>query len=699
MKTLNKAVTMLLAVLAIGSANAATITVVEYYHSGLNHYFSTADAAEIVFMDKAPGWTRSGQSFGVWPTASDGPAGVVPACFYTAPSISATLRLYTVDPGECDALSKFDFTVYRGQPFYAVQPVNGTCPGNLQPVYRGFKSNNPDFNFRYANNLASYQDAADRGWPANGVVMCVAGVSNARKADIYRLLRQATFGATDALVSKVDQMGIAPWVDEQLNAPKSSYPDLPYVPLQPLANCDPQGKPNTDPAVICARDNYTLFPVQTRFLQNALNGEDQLRQRVAFALSQILVTSGTEINHAYGMARYQQIMLDRAFGNYRDLLYDMTLSPVMGRYLDMANSNKPDPARGITANENFARENLQLFTTGLHKLNLDGTVQKDAQGVPIPTYPQSVIEEYARVFTGWTYVSVDGSTARRNNPPNYLSPMVPVESNHDTGSKVLLDGYVQPAGRSAAQDLNDAIDLAFRHPNVGPFICKQLIQKLVGGSPSPAYVARVATVFNNNGGGVRGDLKAVTRAILLDPEARGEIKMTSTYGHLIEPVLLATNLLRGLNGRSDGVYVSRQLSGMGQNLFYSPSVFNYYPPDKVLPTTGSTAPEFAILNSATVFNRANFINNLVMGNGVAADATVTGAIGTFIDWTAFQALANDPPGLVDKLAWTFTAGSLSDSARQIIVSAVGAVSASDSLTRAKTAAYLVLNASQTQVER
>lgn len=703
MKTLRSAVAAVLALMALalatGQSQAATTTVVEYYHAGLNHYFSTADAAEIAFMDSAPGWARSGQGFSVWPTASDAPAGAVPACFYTAPTINATLRVYSVDQAECDFLSTFDMAVYRGQPFYAMRPVNGECASTLQPVYRGFKNANFDFNFRYTNNLASYQDTADRGWPANGAVMCVPGMSNARKADIHRLLRQATFGATDEQVSRVDMLGIPAWVEEQLNAPKSSYPDLPHVPLQALADCDPQGKPPTDPAVICARDNYTLFPVQTRFLQNAFTGQDQLRQRVAFALSQILVTSGTEVNHAYGMARYQQMMLDHAFGNYRNLLQAMTLSPVMGRYLDMANSNKPDPARGISANENFARENLQLFTIGLYELNIDGTYKRAAQGALIPTYTQTTVENFARVFTGWTYPTVDGSQAVRNNQPNYVSPMVAVENNHDTASKTLLNGAVLPAGQTALKDLNDAIDNIFNHANVAPFISKQLIQKLVGGSPSPAYVARVAAVFNNNGAGVRGDLKSVTSAILLDPEARGDIKMAANYGHLLEPTLLVTNLMRGLNGRSDGVYISRQLGGMSQNLFTSPSVFNYYPPDKALPATGSTAPEFAILNSTTVFNRANFISNVVMGNAIAADTTVVGAIGTSIDWAAFQALANDPAALVDKLAWTFTAGSLSDSARRIVVAAVNAVASSDPLTRAKTAAYLVLNASQTQVER
>lgn len=690
---------LLLPVLVSGIAQAATVPMVEFYNASVNRYFASSDTAEIQSMDRTAGWARTGQTFQVWPDGGQAPAGAVPACLYTATGIHPDLRLVTVDAGECSSLAAMDFTTARGQPFWAMRPINGTCPTDTQPVYRGFHNTQNSFNFRYTTSLAVYQDTLDRGWGANAVVMCVPGTSDVRKADIYRLLRQATFGPTDALYTQVEQMGISAWIDSQLAAPKSSYPVLPFVTFNAPDSCSAAGRAATDPAFICARDNYTLFPVQTKFLQNAIAGNDQLRQRVAFALSQIMVTSGTEIYHPYGMGRYQQIMLDNAFGNFRSLLQEMTLSPAMGRYLDMANSNKPDPVRGIAANENFARELLQLFSVGLYKLNQDGTVQRDNAGVPIAAYDQEMIEELARVFTGWTYPTVDGSTAVRNNGVNYSSPMVAVQSNHDTGSKLIIDNRVIPAGQTALKDLNDALDILFQHPNVGPFIGKQLIQKLVNGNPSPAYVSRVAAVFNNNGSGVRGDLGAVVRAILLDPEARGEFKSAATAGHLSEPVLFVTRAIRGLGGQSDGVAVRTQLGNMGQNLFNAPSVFNYYPPDHTLPATGSVAPEFAIFNASTIFSRVNAINTFVMGNAIAADATVTGSTGTSINWAPWQALANDPAALVDKLAWTFTAGTLSDSARRIIITAVNAVSSTDTLTRAKTAAYLVLTTSQSQVER
>lgn len=686
-------------ILASPLVHAGTIPLVEYYNASVNRYFASSDAGEIQTMDGTPGWTRTGQVIQVWADAGQAQTGAAPACLYTATTIHPDLRLATVDPAECSALAALDFTAPKGQPFWAMRPINGTCPAETQPVYRGFHNTGNSFNFRYTTSLAVYQDTLDRGWGANGVVMCTPGTSTAGKADIYRLLRQATFGPTDATYAQVEQMGIPAWVNAQLAAPKSTYPVLPYVTFNAPDSCSAAGRVASDPAAICARDNYTLFQVQLRFLQNAMTGDDQLRQRVAFALSQIMVTSGTEINHAYGMSRYQQIMLDNAFGNFRSLLQEMTLSPAMGRYLDMANSNKPDPARGIAANENFAREILQLFTVGLYKLNPDGTVQRDAAGNPLPAYDQEMIEELARVFTGWTYPTVDGSTATRNNPVNYVSPMVPVQNNHDTGSKVIIDNRLIPAGQTALKDLNDALDVLFQHPNVGPFIGRQLIQKLVNGSPSPAYVTRVAAVFDNNGSGVRGDLGAVVRAILLDPEARGEFKSAATAGHLAEPVLFVTRALRGLGAQSDGVALRSQLAGMGQSLFIAPSVFNYYPPDHTLPASGSIAPEFAIFNASTIFARVNALNSFVMGNAIAADATVTGATGTSINWAPWQALAGDPAGLVDKLAWTFTSGTLSESARRSIVTAVNAVSSTDTLTRAKTAAYLVLSSSQSQVER
>ncbi len=707
-----------LAVTTAGTVCAATVDSIEFYNAASGYYFRSQTPTEIALYDSAgSGWVRTGQNFKVWPTAADAPAGALPVChFYSATYGS---HFYTVSASECSGVQQSEIDgraaqgaaysgwAYQGTAYYAFSPVKGVCTAvGTQPVYRSFS--NTIVNHRYTVTLPVYQDTNDKGWIGEGTNLCVPGTSTSDQADMTRLLRQATFGPNDNAMAEVAARGVTGWVDYQLSGGPtlSYYPNLPVVALNQPATCvNDTTLPASDPASSCARDNYTLFPVQLAFVQNALHGQDQLRQRVAFALSQILVTSGVVINHAYGMSRYQQIFLDNGFGNYKTLLKAVTLSPVMGRYLNMANSNKANPATGVAANENYAREIMQLFSIGLYQLNADGTQKLDSKGAPIPSYTQTNVEELSRVFTGWTYANPDGSAATRNNGVNYAFTMTAVESNHDTGSKTLFDGYVIPANQTSAKDLDDAITHLVNHPNTGPFIGKQLIQKLVTGNPSPAYVARITAVFNDNGSGVRGDLKAVVRAILLDREARGDIKASEGYGHLLEPVLFTTAMLRGLNAASDGVVLIKpdNLSNLGQRLFYAPTVFNYYSPDEQI-SNGMTGPEFGILNSTTSFARANFLNTyLTPGNNnlpvVAADATVLGSTGTSVDWAPWQALSANPAALVDKLSWTFASGGLSATAQQKIVDAVTAIPAASALQRAKTAAYLVLSSSQFQVER
>lgn len=527
-----------------------------------------------------------------------------------------------------------------------------------------------------------------------------AGQSVSR-ADAQRFLEQSSFGSTDAETARVQSMGLQAYLADQFNTPSSGYPGFVYYPHSADVSCQYDStQPNGGPGAICNRDNYTLFQVQRMFFQNALSGPDQLRQRVAFALSQIFVVSGTEIYEAYGMAGFQQMLADNAFGNFRDLLMNVTLSPVMGNYLDMVNNDKPNPTRGTEPNENYARELMQLFSIGLYALNPDGTQQTDAQGKPIPTYDQDVIEGYAHVFTGWTYAPRPGVASKWTNPINYEGPMVVVTAHHDTGTKELLGGRVLPANQTPEKDLSDAIDSIFNHTNVGPFIGKQLIQKLVTGNPSPAYVARVTAAFNNNGQGVRGDMKAVISAILLDPEARGDAKTAADYGHLREPALHIASLLRTLGGVSDGVYLRGQMSSQGQNLYTPASVFNYYPPDYLVPGTTTLGPEFGIQDTSTTLNRANLINQIVFGGGANPDTTVTGAVGTKLDVTPLAALT-DPAQLVDRLNDQLLHNSLSGPARNAIIQAVTAVPASskDTTLRAKTAVYLIATSPQYQVER
>jgi hypothetical protein len=332
-------------------------------------------------------------------------------------------------------------------------------------------------------------------------------------------------------------------------------------------------------------------------------------------------------------------------------------------------------------------------------LNLDGTFVRDAAGNPIPSYDQDTIEGFAHVFTGWTYPVLAGTNARTHNPKNFLGDMAGVESNHDTTAKgPLLNGTTLPAGQPMNTDLTLALRNVFHHPNVGPFISRQMIQKLVTGDPSPQYVARVAQVFNDNGSGKRGDMKAVVTAVLTDPEARGPVKRDPGYGKLRDPVLLMTGMARAVGTRTDGVYFGQQSSALGQPLFYAPSVFNYYPPGYVVPGTTNVGPEFAILNSSTAINRFNFTNTLTFGT-IAPLSTLPGATGTQPDWSALVAVAGNANALLDKLSTLLLHGTMDSTTRAAIMPALDALPAGDTLARARTAFYLVTTSSQYQVER
>jgi uncharacterized protein (DUF1800 family) len=368
----------------------------------------------------------------------------------------------------------------------------------------------------------------------------------------------------------------------------------------------------------------------------------------------------------------------------------------MGKYLDMANNNKT--TNGVQPNENYAREVLQLFSIGLVMLNQDGTPILDAAGKPVPSYDQTVVDGFARVFTGWSYPPQPGLTAKFNNTPYFLGPMVSFAANHDLTAKQLL-GTTSAAGLSAPADLANALHNIFLHPNVAPFISQQLIQKLVTGSPTPGFVGRIAAVFNNNGAGVRGDMKAVVRAILNDPEARGDLKIDPAYGKLREPALYLLNILRGIGGQTDGTYLERVGNSLLQPVFYSPTVFNYYSPDYVVPDTNALGPEFTIHNTSTALSRINTANSIIFSTIIAPDATVIGATGTSLDLSSLQALAANPSQLVAKLNSLLLHGTMSSRMGSAIAAAVNVIPASDTLNRARTAAYLVVTSSQYQIQR
>ncbi len=500
--------------------------------------------------------------------------------------------------------------------------------------------------------------------------------------DVARLLDQATFGPTAATITSVQSQGLAPWVDAQLATPTTGYAAIAYIDANSAVGC-PTGSAST-----CARDNYSAFPVQAQFFRNALTGSDQLRQRVALAYSQIFVTSSIDIKPTYGVRNYQQMLLDNAFVNYRQLLERVTLHPAMGDYLDMVNNDKPSAT--VQANENYAREVLQLFSIGLSKLNADGTTVNDANGVPVPSYDLGVVQAFARAFTGWTYAPLPSATSKWTNPVNYSADLVSFDAHHDVAAKTVLNGQVLAAGQTASKDLSDALDAIYNHPNVGPFIGRQLIQALVTSNPTPAYVARITAVFNNNGAGVRGDMKAVVRAILLDSEARGAAKTDSTFGKLRDPSVYAVAVARAFGGTSDGVYLNAQSAAMGQSVFTPGSVFSFYPPDYALPASATLeAPQFGVENTTTSVARFNYAYALLnTTNGIAADTTVTGSTGTQVDLSSLVALAGTPSAMVDQLDATMTHTTMTATEKTAIVNAVSAVAATDTLGRARMAAYL-----------
>lgn len=531
-----------------------------------------------------------------------------------------------------------------------------------------------------------------------------AGAANAATlsdGDARRFLAQASFGPTDSAVAEVIASGKDAWLQKQFSLRSSDYKGLHYVDPNRGVGC-PAGSPDT-----CGRDNYTLFPVQTQFFRNAINEPDQLRQRTALALSEIVVVSGQQIKLPYALANYQRIFLNHAFGNFRNVLREVTLSPAMGKFLNMANNDKPNPIKGIEPNENYGREVLQLFSIGLWQLNVDGSARLGPNGQPQPSYDQETVEGFAHAFTGWTYPPRPGATRSKfPNPTNFDAPMIAFAEHHDSAPKRLLNGVTLPAGQSAAADLDAAIDNIFNHPNVGPFIGRQLIQQFVTANPSPAYVARVAAAFNNAaaapGSGPRttgrGDMKAVLSAILLDPEASAPTA-PDRFGKLREPILQLTHLFRALGGQSDGVWLRTQASSLGQPIFSPPSVFNFFSPDYDLPDDASLdGPAFGLFNASNAFKLSGIFSTALNGKGVAPDATVAGATGSKIDLARWQLLAADPAALVKEIDRVLFAGRASGPLLQALQKAAQIQPASKPLDRARAALFLAVMSPEYLVE-
>jgi uncharacterized protein (DUF1800 family) len=489
-----------------------------------------------------------------------------------------------------------------------------------------------------------------------------------------RFLEQSTFGPTNALIAQVQASGFTSFLTSQFAATASTYPDP-------------------------ASTVTSITPTAQIFFTNAMNNPDQLRQRVAFALSQIFVTSNVTVA-PQGMAPYMRTLSTDAFTNYRTIMQDVTLTPAMGLYLNMVNNDKPNTTNGTHANENYSRELMQLFTLGLNLINEDGSLQLDANGNPIPTYSQAQVTAFGRVYTGWTYPTEPGSTLVIHNPQYFLGPMELFASNHDTGSKTLLEGTTLAAGQTGTADLQGALDNIFNHPNMPPFVSALLIQHLVTSNPSPAYVKRVADVFQAGvfqgfGTGTRGDMQAVIAAILLDPEARrGDDPSTtvSTDGHLREPILYITNLLRAFGATTDGLQPVNFATNMNESPMRSGSVFNFFPPNYVIPGTTMLGPEFDLQTTAVTLVRINFVNSFAFS---------TLGTGTTVSFTTYANMASNPSAMIDALNALLLHGTLSAASKTAILTAVNAVptGTNQNLVRAETAIYLIASSSQYQVMR
>ncbi len=433
----------------------------------------------------------------------------------------------------------------------------------------------------------------------------------------FRLARQATFGADARTLADIRQRGIEGWIDHQF-AMRSAYDsatDTHKTHLERLRTMAVAVEPETDwfpqelqtlsglPLFNGAASRHTLDYQNSIWFENALDGPDQLRQRVAYALSQLMVVSHTEFPlnaRPEALAHYYDVLAKHAFGNFRALLGAVARSPAMGIYLSHQGNHKANRARNTLPDENFARELMQLFTIGLYELNPDGTPRTDASGQLIPTYTQSDIEELSRVMTGWDLQFNSRYGRLWQNEGSLVHPMEFNTDEHDFGEKLLL-GQVIPANMPAGRDLDAALDILFAHPNAAPFVSKHLIQRLVTSNPTPDYVRRVAAVFADNGDGVRGDLRATVKAILLDDEARSAAAANADdYGKVVEPLLALTGVLRAmdvspLNGwfndqldstdpaKVEGFYFFRSDHRweLGQAALRSPSVFNFYSPDFV----------------------------------------------------------------------------------------------------------------------
>ncbi|HEU0045288.1 DUF1800 domain-containing protein [Sphingomonas sp.] len=506
--------------------------------------------------------------------------------------------------------------------------------------------------------------------PATPPVIVVPQTLTATQAS--RFLGQATMGASSASIAAVVARGFDGWIDDQLAMPRA----VRHWDWLASNGYNVAGNINNEAG---------FDPTMWRQL---IAEPDQLRQRVGMALLDLLVVGigGVNLNwRQFAMAAYVDVLLDNAFGNYRQILEAVTFNAAMGSFLTFLNNRKANATTGAVPDENYARELMQLFTLGLAQLNMDGTV-KTSGGVPLETYTPADVSGLARVFTGLNLANNTSST-----PDRYRLPMVMNAGQHETGAATFLGTTVSGEGTAA---IKTALDAIFAHPNVPPFVSKQLIQRLVTSNPSPAYVGRVAAAFADNGAGVRGDMKAVVKAILLDTDARSDAALASaTGGKLREPVMRLTAWARafGVNSPSNAWSfgdTSSTTTRLGQTMGRSPTVFNFFrpgyaPPASTISAAGLVAPEFQITNEQTVIAYVNYMYALVLNGSGDSKA----------DYAAILAKVGDAQALVDEVNLLLAAGQLSAatvSAMKAAIDSIATTATNASQNRVNAAIVLTL---------
>ena len=514
--------------------------------------------------------------------------------------------------------------------------------------------------------------------------------------DASRLAAQATFGMSFAEIESIARQGKENWVDSQFNVPMSDHGSV-------VADLVRRRNAGEFAPYEQGIEFLTYFR-RLAWWHQTVTAPDALRQRVAFALSEIFVVSDSVddlIVYPTALSNYYDTLLVNAFGNYRELLRDVTLHPAMGIYLSHVNNRRSDPLNNIFPDENYAREVMQLFSIGLFELNIDGSVKFDNDGVPIPTYSNVEIREFAKIFTGLSFGGPNSFFG--NTFPQFLAPMAMFDAEHEPGIKNLLNGTVVPAGQTGIQDIDAAIDNLFNHPNVGPFIGKQLIQRLVSSNPSPAYIERVARVFNGASSGVRGDMQAVVRAVLLDPEAASGTTTLAEFGKLREPVVRYASILRQFGANSSDDFIANTgyfVQELGkQHPLSAPSVFNFFLPTHSpageIAAAGLVAPEFQITSSNSIVGVSNLIDFVILADFVTDAPEPFSPVS--LDYTEYINIAGDVGALLDRLDVVLTAGTLDAATRQAIETIITDID--DTNLRVRIAIYMFLLSSDYAVRR